>query len=188
VRKSIYSPVFHTSVFGYQMCLRLYLNGDYDAQNQSMSLFLVLVRGTYDPILPWPFTSKVTFSLIDQSASNDSLRGVTRSFSPDPLSSSFRRPVAMMNDGYGFKNFVPLELLRQNPDSYVKEDTFCIHVNIDPVSLNCGTVFSELECSSLNSVLLFKSCRPLSWPTHHPTTTDIMTLFRNHSFSDGPCI
>ena len=56
---SIYSPPFYTGRTGYKMCIRAYLNGDGIGENTHLSLFFVIMRGEYDPLLVWPFDHKV---------------------------------------------------------------------------------------------------------------------------------
>ena len=56
---SIYSPPFYTGRTGYKMCIRAYLNGDGIGENSHLSLFFVIMKGEYDPLLGWPFDHKV---------------------------------------------------------------------------------------------------------------------------------
>ena len=48
---SIYSPPFYTGRNGYKMCIRAYLNGDGSGHTTHLSLFFVLMKGEYDPLL-----------------------------------------------------------------------------------------------------------------------------------------
>ena len=57
---SLCSPPFFTSLHGYQMCLRLYLNGDGQGKGTHVSLFLVIMKSDYDDLLLWPFKQKVS--------------------------------------------------------------------------------------------------------------------------------
>ena len=57
---SLYSPPFFTSLHGYRMCLRMYLDGDGQGKGTHISLFLVIMKSDYDDLLTWPFTQKVT--------------------------------------------------------------------------------------------------------------------------------
>ena len=77
---SIYSPPFYSSPAGYKMRARLYLHGDGNARRTHMSLFFVLMRSEYDPILKFPFNYKVTFCLYDQTPAQ---RHIIDSFRPD---------------------------------------------------------------------------------------------------------
>ncbi len=90
---SIFSLPFYTGRYGYKMCLRLYILGDGIGKNTHMSLFFVIMNGEFDSILQWPFTSKVTFKLINQTGNSD----IIDTFQPDPMSSSFQKPKSGMN-------------------------------------------------------------------------------------------
>ena len=60
---SLYSPPFFTSLHGYRMCLRLYLNGDGQGKGTHISIFLVIMKSDYDDLLIWPFKQKVSYTL-----------------------------------------------------------------------------------------------------------------------------
>lgn len=64
---SLYSPPFYTSRHGYKMCAEVYLNGVGGAKGKYLSIFLMIMRGRFDPVLPWPFRKRVTFTLLNQS-------------------------------------------------------------------------------------------------------------------------
>ncbi|XP_041068302.1 TNF receptor-associated factor 2-like [Carcharodon carcharias] len=130
-RLSFYSPAFASHPFGYQLCCRMYPNGDGSGKGTHVSLFLAVVRGEYDGVLPWPFKQKVTFLLLDQAQQ----RHVRESFSPDVLSSSFQRPRSHMNVASGCPTFARHDLLLRPHSPYLKNDTLYIKVLIDPAGL-----------------------------------------------------
>ena len=134
---SLYSAPFYTSRHGYKMCLRLYMDGDGSGKGTHLSFFLTLMRGEYDALLTWPFRQTVTLILIDQDRQKD----IFLSFRPDPLSSSFQRPINDMNVASGCPQFVRLSIL-DNP-SYVRDDTMFLKVKADTTSLE-----NELCCFS----------------------------------------
>ncbi|CAF4858798.1 unnamed protein product, partial [Rotaria sp. Silwood1] len=125
---SIYSPPFYSSPIGYKMRARLYLNGDGNARRTHMSLFFVLMRSVNDPILKFPFNYKVTFCLYDQTPAQ---RHIIDSFRPDIRSSSFQRPRSDMNIASGIPKFFPLEMIHQEGNPYVRDDTMFIKVMLD---------------------------------------------------------
>ena len=45
---------------GYKMCIRAYLNGDGIGYKTHFSVFFVLMKGEFDPLLKWPFEYKVS--------------------------------------------------------------------------------------------------------------------------------
>ncbi|XP_059495501.1 TNF receptor-associated factor 2-like isoform X2 [Stegostoma tigrinum] len=125
---SIFSPPFFTSHSGYMLCLRLYLNGDGVGAKTHLSLFLVIMKGRYDAILEWPFSRKVTFRLLDQSARR---QHTVTAFRPDVGSASFHRPVQAMNVASGCPEFLPLTQLHANWHSYVTDDVMFIKASVD---------------------------------------------------------
>ena len=126
---SFCSPCFYTSRYGYKMCARIYLNGDGMGRGTHISLFLVVMRGQYDALLPWPFRQKVTLMLLDQ----DNVEHVIDAFRPDPNSSSFQRPRREINIASGCPMFCSLTEL--NNHAYVRDDTIFIKIIVDTTDL-----------------------------------------------------
>ena len=122
---SIYSPPFYTGRNGYKMCIRAYLNGDGIGFKTHLSLFFVLMRGEYDPLLKWPFEHKVSLILVDQ----EHRKHIVQTFKPTPESSSFKRPTSDMNVASGCPQFSKVDVLEQN--NYVKEDIMYIKCIVD---------------------------------------------------------
>ena len=57
---SIDSPPFYTGRRGYKLCIRVYLNGVGTGEDTHLSLFIVIMKWDYDPLLVWPFDHKVS--------------------------------------------------------------------------------------------------------------------------------
>ncbi|XP_037327880.2 TNF receptor-associated factor 5 isoform X1 [Pungitius pungitius] len=130
------SVPFHAGTCGYNLAARVYLNGDGEGRGTHVSLYVVLLPGDFDALLPWPFRQTVTLSLLDQSgaANHRSL-----SFRPDPTSKSFGRPAAGSagNVAVGFPCFVPLgELEPRHSAEYVKDDALFVKVKVDMAGLD----------------------------------------------------
>ena len=126
---SICSPPFYVGRFGYKVCARLYPNGDGTGKETHVSVFFVIMRGEYDAFLPWPFTQKVHFKLLDQ----DRIRNAYDAFRPDSQSSSFKKPTSDMNIASGCPTFISHTELRQG--GYVKDDTIFAKIMVDTSSL-----------------------------------------------------
>ena len=122
---SIYSPPFYTGRNGYKMCIRAYLNGDGIGYKTHLSLFFVLMRGEYDPLLKWPFEHKVSLILVDQ----DHRKHIVQTFKPTPESSSFKRPTSDMNVASGCPQFSKVNVLDEK--NYVKDDIMFIKCIVD---------------------------------------------------------
>ncbi|XP_045696232.1 TNF receptor-associated factor 1 [Phyllostomus hastatus] len=116
---SLFSPAFYTAKYGYKLCLRLYLNGDGTGKKTHLSLFIVIMKGEYDALLPWPFRNKVTFMLLDQNNREHAIDA----FRPDLTSVSFQRPQSETNVASGCPLFFPLSRLQSPKHAYVKDDT-----------------------------------------------------------------
>ena len=127
---SIFSLPFYSSRYGYKMCLRLYIMGDGIGKTTHMSLFFVMMRGEFDNILPWPFTQRVTFRLINQKSGRD----IVDTFQPDPLSSSFKKPKSDMNIASGCPRFISHENLRNG--GFIDDDTIFIKCVVDRSTLS----------------------------------------------------
>ena len=117
---------------GYKMCGRLYLHGDGIGKGSHVSLYFVLMKGPYDPILSWLFTHRVTMQLMDQSGQ---CNHVQEKFRPDPNSSSFKKPGSEMNVATGSPRFISLTELERRKGVFVKDDTMFIRIIVEWKSL-----------------------------------------------------
>ena len=122
---SIYSPPFYTGRNGYKMCIRAYLNGDGSGEGTHLSIFFVIMKGEYDPLLQWPFDNKVSLVVVDQ----DQKKHLVQTFKPNLQSSSFQRPKSDMNVASGCPEFAKLSIL--DDPSYVKDDVMYIKAIVD---------------------------------------------------------
>ena len=122
---SIYSPPFYTGRNGYKMCIRAYLNGDGIGYKTHLSIFFVLMKGEYDPLLKWPFEFKVSLILVDQ----NHRKHIIQTVKPTPESSSFQQPHSDMNVASGCPQFAKLNVL--DDENYVKDDVLYLKCIID---------------------------------------------------------
>ncbi|XP_028676130.1 TNF receptor-associated factor 5 isoform X1 [Erpetoichthys calabaricus] len=126
---SIFSQPFYTSRCGYKLGARAYLNGDGNGKGTHLSLYIVLMKGEFDSLLPWPFKQMVTLMILDQSGAKSDISDV---FKPDLHSGSFKRPVNEMNVASGFPCFVPHTTLESSKQSiYIKDETLFVKVKVD---------------------------------------------------------
>ncbi|XP_006007250.1 TNF receptor-associated factor 2 [Latimeria chalumnae] len=130
-KTSYYSPAFSTHPFGYKLSCRVYPNGDGAGKGTHLSLFLAVMKGDYDEVLPWPFSQKVTFMVLDQVGG----RHLTETFIPDALSSSFHKPRTPMNVASGSPQFVQHAQLSAPNSPYVQDNTLFIKVMVDTSGL-----------------------------------------------------
>ena len=127
-KNKIDSTPFYTAQNGYKYKLRLYPNGRSFGKNTHLSIYFILMKGEYDPILPWPFHKEVTFTLIDQQENQNDQDNVIRSFSEATNKTWNVRPDTE-NPGNGFNQFVSHTKLRER--CFIVDDTMYIHVKVD---------------------------------------------------------
>ena len=122
---SLYSPPFYSGRNGYKMCIRAHLNGDGIGLYTHFSVFFILMRGEYDPLLKWPFERKVSLILVDQNRHQH----IVQTFKPSPESSSFQKPCSEMNVASGCPQFAKLSVLDEG--NYVKNDILFLRCIVD---------------------------------------------------------
>lgn len=129
------SMPFHTGHCGYKMAVKAYLNGDGDGRGTHLSLYVVLMPGDFDALLPWPFRQTVSLSVMDQSGARNHQ---SLSFKPDPTNKCFQQPAAdaASNVAVGFPCFIPLDTLGiPGKAVYIKDDTLFVKVKVDTTGL-----------------------------------------------------
>ena len=72
------SNAFYTGCYGYKLKVRLSL----DYRLGPLSIVVVLMEGEYDGILPWPFSKKITVTIIDQNEDLKERKNITKYLSP----------------------------------------------------------------------------------------------------------
>ena len=120
----IKSESFYLGLHGYKMRLLMHPNGVGKGENASISLFVALLKGQYDAILPWPFSYKIKFTVIDQNPDLKQRQNFTMSLLSDPSRENMRRPASEQNAGHGYYTFLSHEKLRER--SYVVNETLFI--------------------------------------------------------------
>ena len=132
-RNYIKSDPFYTATgresYGYKLKVRVDPNGY--GKNTHLSVFIIVMKGEYDAILPWPFKKRVKFTVIDQQEDADKQENVTLKLTIKNIP-NFARPVTEENAGWGFKEFVSHEKL--NSRRYIVDDTLFLQVQISSPS------------------------------------------------------
>jgi len=125
------SDSFYIGPQGYKMRLAMYPNGTKEARNTYVSLYIALMKGRYDAILPWPFRYKVTLTIIDQSPDLMQRHNFVKSFIPELSWKSMQRPTSEENERRGFGRFLSHEKLRAG--SYIVDNTLFVKFEVGPV-------------------------------------------------------
>ena len=130
-KERIYSDPFYTKTeadgFGYKLRVFIYPNGIGNGKNTHMSVFITIMKGEYDAILPWHFNKKVKLTLIDQEDDPEERENETKEVEGRNIP-SFSRPTTEENTGIGFDCFVSHEKLKSQ--HYIVDDTLFLQVEI----------------------------------------------------------
>lgn len=94
----VYSDTFYTGPHGYRVKVNLNLNIVTTNQNQAhLSLNIIVLKGEYDSILPWPLTKKFKFTILDQQENFATRSNITCLFETQFASKCFQRPKTAEN-------------------------------------------------------------------------------------------
>ena len=119
---------------GYKLVVVMYPNGSGQGKNTHLSVYVGLLRGKYDAVLPWPFRQTVTITLIDQKADTTLRENHVDAFSS--TEALYRRAFARPKSDfytwnsfmYGFPKFIShQELFKRR---YIVDDTLFLQVQL----------------------------------------------------------
>ena len=115
------SQTFYTGKEGYNLAIRVHLNGDSGVKGEALSVYVLVKKGRNDSFLPWPFAGLVTVTLLNQ-AKDKNHHSVTINME-DAESESF-----------GCRKFIAQERLKYDEHTetrYLKGDTLYFKVYVD---------------------------------------------------------
>lgn len=131
-----FSPPFYTHRYGYKLQVSAFLNGNGSGEGSFLSLYIRVLPGQYDNLLEWPFSYRVTFSLLDQSdPSLSKPQHITETFLPDPNWKNFQKPGqgrASLDEsllGFGYPKFISHEDIKKR--NYVKDNAVFIKASVE---------------------------------------------------------
>ncbi|GFR70022.1 TNF receptor-associated factor 6 protein [Elysia marginata] len=131
---TLHSHPFYTSMWGYKMCLRANITSpqikpDRAPGQQFLSLFVHVMQGDNDPILPWPFTGKIMLALLDQNKNETRPNHVQETLEAKPNLAAFQRPVQPRNQkGFGFLEFMPVTTIEAG--TYLANDCLLVYAQV----------------------------------------------------------
>lgn len=135
-KEKLCSPPFYTGQYGYKLRAEAFLNGLGQGKGSHLSLYVVIMKGEYDAILPWPFKQNVDFVLMDQDDDVNNRQNKVWKLSCERNSDYFKRPNKSKSLGFGCPKFVSLETLRTK--NYIKDQTLFIKIEVEPTD---GLIF-----------------------------------------------
>ncbi|KAG8450817.1 hypothetical protein GDO86_003184 [Hymenochirus boettgeri] len=131
-----FSPAFYTHKYGYKLQVSAFLNGNGSGEGNYLSVYIRVLPGEYDNLLEWPFSYRVTFSLLDQSdPSLSKPQHITETFNPDPNWKNFQKPSGSRNSldestlGFGYPKFISHEDIRKR--NYVRDNSIFLRASVE---------------------------------------------------------
>ena len=124
--QELYSPPLFTSIFGYRVCCKLYLNGnpsEPDGLGTHIAFYIIIMRGEYDRLLPFPFSRKFKVTLLSHGHHSD----ISRTILPNKTDPGFQEPKEEMNPPVGYSTFVSHSQLSSN--KYLWDDSLFFNIN-----------------------------------------------------------
>ena len=130
----IFSEPFYTVSQGYKLQLCIHVHPDSDQpnanENRYLSVYIAVMKGKFDAILPWPIHQRVKFTLIDQQDDPSKREDVVTSFITDPSWPLSARPTRYQTKMRGFPTFVSHKILKTR--RYIVHDTLFLQADISP--------------------------------------------------------
>ena len=116
------SNAFYTGCYGYK--LKVTLSLDYRG---TFTIGVVLMEGEYDGILPWPFSKKITVTLIDQNEDLKERKNITKHVQGTIFSGRPGIQSELRSEIFRFLSY--RELLTKR---YFANNTLFIQVDVEP--------------------------------------------------------
>ncbi len=139
------SPPFYTEAYGYRLKVRVFPNGSGYGKNTHLSMFIILMKGEYDALLPWPFKTKVKVTIIDQQEDSVKRKNVSKEVNPEKSIKNFERPVGIENNACGIKRFISHEKL--NSRRYLLDDALFLQVEVEDSGMSTEQDSSQYSSS-----------------------------------------
>ncbi|CAB3981702.1 TNF receptor-associated factor 6-like [Paramuricea clavata] len=126
---ALHSPPFYTNFYGYKLCLRINPNGVDTGYGSHVSLFVHMMQSDWDDTLEWPFSGRISLSILDQSDDGEYKRHISETLVTRPNLLAFQRPTTPRNHkGYGYVEFAHIETLQDR--QYLKNDCLLVRVQV----------------------------------------------------------
>ena len=123
---AFFSSAIYTDSYEYKLGIRVYLNGVENVSGRYVAIFVNMMMGEYDNIEVWPFTQRITLSILDQSGAK---HHISQTIQAKPNLSAFEKPTeAISCTGCGFAKFASIEEVFNPHDQYVKDDKLFLKI------------------------------------------------------------
>ena len=126
--KSLFTE-FYTEKQGYKLSLRVDPDGAQTNRNSYLSVYVGIMKGDYDAILPWPFREQVTFRVIDQQPDFAQRKNIVAVVGPNETPGFCCRPTLEQNPKLlGCASLISHKVLKTR--RYVQHNTLFLQVEV----------------------------------------------------------
>jgi TNF receptor-associated factor 6 len=88
-----------------------------------------MMQSDWDDILEWPFSGRITLSILHQSDDGECKRHISKTLVTRPNLQPFQRPTTRLNHkGYGYEEFARIETLQNR--QYLQNDSLLVRVQV----------------------------------------------------------
>jgi hypothetical protein len=126
--QAIQSEAIHTSKSGYKLMLSCEIYVDAQKQKRYISISLILLRGEFDAILPWPMVFPITLSIIDLTTAK---KHISHPIPCDSRISAFNKPTGDANIPFRIAQFCAVDTLLENGNNYIQDGFIFIQMYLD---------------------------------------------------------
>ena len=127
----VHLPGFYTHQNGYKMCVCVYPNGNREAMGNHVSIYMYLMKGSYDDHLKWPFRGLVTVQLVNQAGDHNHIEKTITYNDRTSNEIAGRVTSKERSRGLGIQEFIAHSDLKYNAakkTQYLKDNHLIIHV------------------------------------------------------------
>ena len=128
----VFSPAFYTHTHGYRMCVRVNPNRYGDGEGTHVSIFMYMMRGSFDDYLNWPFRGEITIQLVNQAGGHNHIEKII--YYNDEIPDMYKSRVTgseRATSGWGFHQVLAHSHLGYNPakkTQYLKNNHLIVRV------------------------------------------------------------
>ena len=129
--EEVYLPGFYTHPHGYKICLCVYPNGYGDGKGTHVLIFTILMKGSYDDHLKWPFRGEVTIQIVNQAGDHNHIEKIIPYDDQTEDDTAGRVTSGERSAGWGEPQFLAhsdLEYNAAKKTQYLKDNQLIIHV------------------------------------------------------------
>ena len=124
----LYGKRFYSEPYGYVLQPKIFFNGARLNDQGYLSIFIRIMKGSFDEILKWPFSKHIRVTLIEQESSG-LRRNIEKILVPPSADAvELRKPSEDSNNGFGIYKFVSHEVLQGG--RYIVNDEIFIKIEV----------------------------------------------------------